>query len=80
MTKGETSGSKLNTTHYLLQIRNILKELRLLLAPNKEHKKLLHNVPVAGCRNGKSPKDYLVRIVLPKTNETGRCEPCGKKI
>ena len=27
----------------------------------------------------KSLKDYLVRAALPKTNETGRCEPCGKK-
>ena len=30
-------------------------------------------------RNGKSLKDYLVGIALPKTNETGRCDPCGKK-
>ena len=29
--------------------------------------------------NGKSLKDYLVRAALPKTNETRRCEPCGKK-
>ena len=28
---------------------------------------------------GKSLKDYLVREALPKTNETGRSEPCGNK-
>ena len=37
-------------------------------------------MPVVGFRNGKTLKDYLVRASLPKTNETGRCEPCEKKI
>ena len=60
-------------------IRNTLQELYLLLAPDKEHKKVFPDVPVVGFRNGKSLKDYLVRATLPKANETGRCEPCGKK-
>ena len=60
-------------------IRNILQELHLLLAPDKEHKKIFPNVLAFGFRNVKSLKDYLVRAALPKTNETGRCEPCGKK-
>ena len=51
----------------------------MLLAPDKEHKKVFPDVPVVGFRNGKSLKDYLVRAILPKANETGRCEPCGKK-
>ena len=51
----------------------------MLLAPNNERKKVFPDVPVVGFRNGKSLKDYLVRAALPKTNETGRCEPCGKK-
>ena len=51
----------------------------MLLAPDKEHKKVFPDVPVAGFHNGKSFKDYLVRGALPKTNETRRCEPCGKK-
>ena len=59
--------------------RNILQELYLLLAPDKEHKKVFPDVPVVGFRNGKSLKDYLVRATLPKPNETGRSEPCGKK-
>ena len=51
----------------------------MLLATDKEHKKVFPDAPVVKFRNGKSLKDYRVRAVLPKTNETGRCEPCGKK-
>ena len=80
--KTETSEPKLtfNIMYYPVfqKIRNILQELHLLLAPDKEHKKVFPDVPVVGFRNGKSLKD-LVRAVLPKANETGRCEPCGKK-
>ena len=56
-----------------------MEELHILLTPNKEHKKVFPNVPVIGFRNGKSLKDFLVRATLPKLNESGRCEPCGKK-
>ena len=68
-------------TYYLLfqSIRNILQELHLLLAPDKEHQKVFPNVPIVGFCNGKSLTDYLVRAALPRTNETGRCEPCGQK-
>ena len=58
---------------------NRLQELHLLLASDKEHKKVYPDVPVGVFRNGKSLKDYLIRTTLPKANETGRCEPCGKK-
>ena len=51
----------------------------MLLAPDKEHKKVFPDVPIVGFRNGKSLKDYLVRESLPKTNQIGRYEPCGKK-
>ena len=57
----------------------MLQELHLLLAPDKEHRKVFPHVPVVGFRNCKSLKDCLVRAALPKTNETGRCEPYGKK-
>ena len=50
----------------------------MLLTPDKKHKKVFPDEP--GFRNGKSLKDHLVRTALPKTNKTGRCEPCGKKI
>ena len=81
--KAETSEPKLtfNITYYPVfqNIREILQELHLLLAPDKERKKVFPDVAVVGFRNGKSLKDYLVRAARPKTNETGRCEPCGKK-
>ena len=64
---------KRSITYYPVfqNIRNSLQELHLLLAPYKE--------PAVGFRNGKSLKDYLIRAALFKTNETGRCEPCGNK-
>ena len=51
----------------------------MLLVPDKEHKRVFPNVPVVRFRNGKSLKDYLVRPALPKTDETERHEPDGKK-
>ena len=81
--KTETSEPKLtfNITYYPVfqNVRNTLQELHLLLVPDKEHKKVIPDVPVVVFRNGKSLKDYLVRATLPKANETGRCEPCGRK-
>ena len=81
--KTENSEPKLtfNITYYPVfqNIRNILQELHLLLPPDKEHKKVFPDVPAVGFHNGKNLKYYLVRAALPKTNEIGRCEPCGKK-
>ena len=51
----------------------------LFLTPNKEHRKVFPDEPVVGFRNGKSLKDYLVRAKLSKLEESGKCEPCGKK-
>ena len=67
----------LNITYYPVfqNSRNIVQELHFLLAPDKKYKKVF----VVGFRNGKSLKDYLVRAILPRTNDTGRCEPRGKK-
>ena len=44
-----------NITYYPVfsNIRNILEELDLLLALDKEHKKIFSDVPVVGFRNGK---------------------------
>ena len=52
----------LNSTYFQVfqSIRNILQELHLLLAPDKEHKKVFPNVPVVGFCNGKTFKEYLV--------------------
>ena len=58
--KTETFEPKLtfNITYYPVfqNIRNILQELHLLLAPDKKHKKVFPDVRVAGFRNGKSLK------------------------
>ena len=70
-----------NITYYstFRNVRSIIQELHIS-TPNKEHKKVFPDVPVVGFRNGKSLKDYLVRAKLPKLDESGRCEPCGKKL
>ena len=82
--KPQMSEQKLtfNITYYpaFQNVRAIMEELHILLTPNKEHKKVFPNVPVIGFRNGKSLKDFLVRVTLPKLNESGRCEPCEKKL
>ena len=60
-------------------VRGVMEELHILLTPNKEHEKVYSDVPVVGFLNGQSLKDYLVRVKLPKLDDSGRCEPCGKK-
>ena len=59
-------------------VRSILEELQILLAPDKEHKNVFPEVPIVGFRNGKSLKDYLVRAVLPKTDNAEGSELSGK--
>ena len=80
--KPKTSEEKLTfiITFYpgFKNVRNILQELHLLLAPNKEHKKIFPDVSVLVFRNGKNLKDYLVRTEIPITNER-RYELCKKK-
>ena len=67
-------------TYYLVfqNVRNILQELRILLTPDKEHKKVFQDILVVGFRNGKSLKDQLVRAKLLNAEITGRSESCGK--
>ena len=77
-----TSESKLtfNITYYpaFENFRSILEELQILLAADKKQKKVFPEVPIVGFRNGKSLKDYLVRAVMPKMDNAGGYEPCGK--
>ena len=79
-----TSESKLtfNITYYLAfrNVRSILEKFQILLEPDKEHKKVFPEVPVVGFRNCKSLKDCLVRAALPKMDNAGGSEPCGKSI
>ena len=50
--------------------KTILKELQILLAPDKEHQKVFPNVHIVGFCNGKSLNDHLVRASLPSLNNT----------
>ena len=81
--KQQISEKKLtfNITYYpaFQSVRSIMEELHILLTTNKEHKKVFPDVPVVVFWNGKSLNDYLVRAKLSKAEESGRCEPCGKK-
>ena len=38
-------------------VKSILEELQILLAPDKEHKKVIPEITIVGFRNGKSLKD-----------------------
>ena len=75
-------GYKYNITYYpaFQHVRRIMEELHILLTPNKEHRKVFPDVPVLGFRNDKNLKDYLVRDKLSKLEESGKCDPRGKKI
>ena len=77
----EENKLKFNLTYYpaFQNIKTILEELQILLAPDKEHQKVFPNVPIVGFRNGKSLKDHLVRASLPILNNTLVSEPCGKR-
>ena len=70
-----------NITYYpaFQHVRRIMEELHILLTPNKEQRIVFPDVPVVGFWNGKSLSDYLVRAKLSKLEESGKCEPCGKK-
>ena len=77
-----TSESKLTftITYYpaFQNVRSILEELQILVAPDKEHKNVFPEVSIVGFRNGKSLKDYIVKAALPKMHNAGGSEPCGK--
>ena len=50
----------------------------ILLTPDKEHKKDVHDISVVGFHNGKSLKDHLIRAKLPNVEITRRSESCEK--
>ena len=59
------------------KLKNILRTIHLLLAPDREHVDVSSQIPIVGFRRAKSLKDILVRAKLPqKDNETG-CGKCG---
>ena len=56
-----------------------MRELHILLTPDKKHKKVFQDIPVAWFRNGKSIKDHLLRAKFSNVETTGRSESCGKE-
>ena len=81
-TRTSESNLSLNITYYPVfqNVRSILEELQILLAPDKEYQKVFPQVLIVGFINGKSLNDYLVRAALPKMDNAGGSEPCWKGI
>ena len=70
-----------NITYYPVfkNIRNILEELHILLAPDEQHSKVFTDIPRMGFKNGKSFKDHLVRSALPKIDVADNSGLCSGK-
>ena len=60
-------------------VKKILEEMHVILAPDDRHKEVFPDVPLIGFKNNKSLRDHLVRSQLPDIEETGKSEPCGGK-
>lgn len=60
-------------------IRNVFKELHILLPPDEQHKQGFAFVPRIGFKNGKNLKDHLVGSALYKVEVTGNSGLCGGK-
>lgn len=60
-------------TYYLCfqSVRSILQECQVLLAADKEHKKVYLEVLIIEFRNGTSLKNNIVRAILPKIANVG---------
>ena len=70
-----------NVTYYplLRHLKSQLKELRVILACDEDHKKAFPEVPIIGFKNNKNLKSRLVRAALQDIKEVDRCKPCGGK-
>ena len=60
-------------------IRDVFRELRILLAPDEQHKQDFSDIPRTGFKNSKNLKDHLVRSVLSKVEVAGNSGPCSGK-
>ena len=63
----------------LRDLKSQLKELRVILACDKDHKKVFLEVSMIGFKNNKNLKSHLQREVLPDINKVGTSKPCGRK-
>ena len=53
-----------------------MEKLQILLASDKEQKRLFPEVPIVGFKNSKNVKDCLVRAALPKMDNARGSESC----
>ena len=65
-------------TYYFLfkGVRQILKDLHLLLTVGQAHGRVFSDVPIIGFKNDKSVKDHLARAALPQIDKEWISEPC----
>ena len=65
-------------TYYLLfkSVRQILKDLHLLLTVGQAHGRVFSDVPIIGFKKAKSLKDHLVRAALPQLDREWISKPC----
>ena len=65
-------------TYYLLfkGVRQILKDLHLLLIVGQAHGRVFSDVPIIGFKNAKGLKDHLVRAALPQLDREWISKPC----
>ena len=61
---------------FLAQLKVVMTRIHILLTPDKEHSKVLRDVPIIGFRRAKSLKDILVRTKIPELKNKGWCGPC----
>ena len=65
-------------TYYLLfkGVKQILKDLHLLLPVDQAHGRVFSNVRIIGFKNAKSLKDHLVRAAWPQLDREWISKPC----
>lgn len=63
----------------LSKLGKVLRDIHILLTPDREHQMVFKEVPMIGFRRAKSLKDILVRAKLPQSDKTntGRSLKCG---
>ena len=70
-----------NITYHLAfrNLRKILEELHVILAPDDGHKKVFPEVPMISFKINKNLKAHLIASQLPDLDEVGRSKLCGGK-
>ena len=66
-------GPALNITRYPVfqNVKEILKDLHILLTPDNDHKHVFDEIPITAFKNNKNAIDHPVRSVLPMPNKEG---------